>query len=212
MKGQRKYVEAVEQLDKALEYDLSPGIKKQVVHERCSIGLGDRHFDKDKRIAMCQDAKKVDPDPASTSGNLGKAFFMAEDWDRAKIAYSEAQRKEPRNRVYNDGVRESEREIKKARRKDYYKILDIPKGAGQRQIKKAFRKCGVEYHPDKCSTEECSEKFKLCVEANDILGDEDVRRRYDAGEDVLGDQQKSNRGGGFRGGFPFGGGFHFRRG
>merc|ERR1719320_935058 len=82
LKGQEKYSDAIDQLDKALEFDLSPGIKKQVTHERCSLGLQDRSFNNDKRITMCQDAKNLDPDPASSSGNLGKAYFMAEDWDR----------------------------------------------------------------------------------------------------------------------------------
>jgi len=208
--AERKYAQAVDQLDLALEYDLSSGIRNKVVHDRCSLGLRDRHFDKEKRIQMCIDAKNVDPEPASSSADLGKAYTMAEDWDKAKIAYSEANRKDPRNGDYRNGMTNAEREIKKARRKDYYKILDIPRDASERQIKKAFRKCGMDNHPDKCSTEDCAEKFKLCVEANDILADEDVRRRYDAGEDVLGDQQGGNRNP-FRGGFPFQG-FQFRRG
>jgi len=210
LKGERKYAEAIEQLDKALELNLSPKIRKTVVHERCKIGLMDRRFDSEKRITMCIDAKTLDPDPASSSGDLGKAYTMAEDWDKAKVAYSEANRKDRRNREYGEGLRNAEREIKKARRKDYYKILDIPKNASERQIKKAFRKCGIDHHPDKCSTEECSDKFKLCVEASDILSDKEVRRRYDAGEDVLGDQQGTNRRGPFGGGFPFGPGFRFR--
>jgi len=209
LKEQRKYVQAIELLDEALELDLTHVIRKSVLHDRCNLGIKDRRLDKDKRIMMCIDAKTLDPESASSSGDLGKAYAMAEDWDKAKIAYSEATRKDRRNREYGDGLRNAEREIKKARRKDYYKILDIPKTASERQIKKAFRRCGVDHHPDKCSTEECSDKFKLCVEASDILSDKDVRRRYDAGEDVLGDQQGTNRRGPF-GGFPFGHGFRFR--
>lgn len=209
LKAERKYVEAVEQLDMALEYDLSPGIKKTVLHDRCEIALH-RRFDKVKRVELCAEAKKFDPEPASSSGDLGKAHTMAEDWDKAKIAYSEANRKDPHNNEYRDELRNAEHEIKKARRKDYYKILEIPNTASERQIKKAFRRCGVDNHPDKCSTEECAEKFKLCVEASDILSDSEVRRRYDAGEDVLENQQNSGGGDPFRG--FHGQHFHFRRG
>jgi len=209
LKEQKKYTKAIELLDEALELDLTHAVRKSVMHDRCNWGIKDRRFDKEIRVKMCKDAKELDPKPASSSGDLGKAHAMAEDWEKAKVAFDEASRKDRRNRAYREGLNKAEREITKARRKDYYKILDIPKNASDRQIKKAFRKCGVDYHPDKCSTEECSDKFKLCVEASDILSDKDVRRRYDAGEDVLGNQQNPRRGGPF-GGFPFGHGFRFR--
>jgi len=208
LKNQKKYSQAIKLLDEVVELDLTPGVRRSVMHDRCNLAIKDRHFDKEQRVIMCKEAKEYDPTQASSLGNLGKAHAMAEDWEKAKIAYAEASSKDRRNRVYREGQMNADREIKKARRKDYYKILDIPKTASERQIKKAFRKCGVDHHPDKCSTEECSDKFKLCVEASDILSDKDVRRRYDAGEDVLGNQQNPRRGP--FSGFPFGNGFRFR--
>jgi DnaJ-domain-containing protein 1 len=46
-----------------------------------------------------------------------------------------------------DGIRRANLELKKASRKDYYKVLGVPKDADQKAIKKAFRKLALENHP-----------------------------------------------------------------
>lgn len=61
--------------------------------------------------------------------------------------------------------------------KDYYKILDVDKGASQDEIKKAFRKKAHQYHPDKQSGD--AEKFKEINEAYQILGNAEKRAQYD---------------------------------
>ncbi len=64
--------------------------------------------------------------------------------------------------------------------KDYYKILGVAKSASQDEIKKAFRKLAVKYHPDKNSGDKKAEdKFKEVNEANEVLSDVDKRKKYD---------------------------------
>lgn len=64
--------------------------------------------------------------------------------------------------------------------KDYYKILGIDKKASQDEVKKAYRKLAVKYHPDKNPGDKKSEeKFKEINEANDVLGDVAKRKKYD---------------------------------
>lgn len=64
-------------------------------------------------------------------------------------------------------------------KKDYYKSLGLEKGATDKQIKKAFRKLALKYHPDKNPDKDTSKKFREIAEAYDILRDADKRRQYD---------------------------------
>lgn len=64
--------------------------------------------------------------------------------------------------------------------KDYYKVLGVAKNASQDEIKKAFRKLAVKFHPDKNpGDKKAEEKFKEANEANEVLSDPEKRRKYD---------------------------------
>ena len=65
--------------------------------------------------------------------------------------------------------------------KDYYKILGVAKTATAAEIKKAYRKLAVKYHPDKNQdNKQAEEKFKEMSEANEVLSDTEKRQKYDA--------------------------------
>ena len=64
--------------------------------------------------------------------------------------------------------------------KDYYKILGVDKKASKDEIKKAYRKLAMKYHPDKTKGDKSTEdKFKEINEANEVLSDDDKRKKYD---------------------------------
>ena len=64
--------------------------------------------------------------------------------------------------------------------KDYYKVLGVERSATQDQIKKAYRKLAVKYHPDKNPGDKAAEeKFKEISEAYQVLGNEESRKKYD---------------------------------
>ena len=70
--------------------------------------------------------------------------------------------------------------------KDYYKILGIQKGATEDDIKKAYRKLALKFHPDKNKSPGAEEKFKEVAEAYEVLSDKKKRETYDKfGEDGL---------------------------
>ena len=66
-------------------------------------------------------------------------------------------------------------------KKDYYEVLGVSKDASEADIKKAFRKLAVKYHPDKNrdNPEEAEKKFKEINEAYSILSDKTKRAQYD---------------------------------
>ena len=63
--------------------------------------------------------------------------------------------------------------------KDYYKILGITKGASEDDVRKAYRKMALRYHPDKNKSAGAEEKFKEVAEAYEVLSDKKKRDIYD---------------------------------
>jgi len=100
-------------------------------------------------------------------------------------------------------------------KEDYYKTLGVSKGSSAAEIKKAYRKMAIKYHPDKNPGDKAAEeKFKEAAEAYDVLSNPDKKARYDQ----FGHQAFQNGGAGFGGGMNmddifsqfgdiFGGGF-----
>lgn len=67
-----------------------------------------------------------------------------------------------------------------AAKRDYYEVLGVPKTASDDEIKKAYRKMAIKYHPDKNpGDKEAEEKFKEAAEAYDVLSDSEKRQKYD---------------------------------
>ena len=91
-----------------------------------------------------------------------------------------------------------------AEKRDYYEVLGVEKNANADQIKKAYRKAAIKYHPDKNpGNKEAEEKFKEAAEAYDVLSNPDKRARYDQ----FGHAGMNGAAGGAGGFGGFGGGF-----
>jgi len=85
-----------------------------------------------------------------------------------------------------------------AEKRDYYEVLGVEKNASAEDIKKAYRKKAIQYHPDKNpGDKEAEEKFKEAAEAYDVLSDPQKRARYDQ----FGHAGMSGQGGFSSGGF-----------
>jgi len=67
-----------------------------------------------------------------------------------------------------------------ASKRDYYEILNVERNAGTEEVKRAFRKMAMKYHPDRNQNDaEAEEKFKEASEAYEVLSDPEKRQRYD---------------------------------
>jgi len=65
-------------------------------------------------------------------------------------------------------------------KRDFYEILGVSKSASADEIKKAYRKVAMQYHPDRNPNDKSAEdKFKEAAEAYEVLSDTDKRARYD---------------------------------
>ena len=83
-------------------------------------------------------------------------------------------------------------------KRDYYEVLEVPKTATGEEIKKAYRKKAIQYHPDKNPGDQAAEeKFKEAAEAYEVLSDSNKRSRYDQ----FGHAGVGGMSGGFDGGF-----------
>lgn len=94
-----------------------------------------------------------------------------------------------------------------AEKRDYYEVLGVSKNATADEIKKAYRKKAIQYHPDKNpGDKEAEEKFKEAAEAYDVLSDADKRARYDQFGHSMGPQGFGGGSGGYGSYGGFGGG------
>lgn len=91
-------------------------------------------------------------------------------------------------------AREAQVALKQSKEKNYYKILGVARNANAKEIKKAYREKALRWHPDKVAEsekEEASKMFQDIGEAYEVLSDEELRAKYDRGEEVF-----DNQGGG----------------
>merc|ERR1712062_463322 len=116
--------------------------------------------------------------------------YETEQYEEAIRDYERILKSDKSNMEYRQLLQEAKLELKKSKRKDYYKILGVEKSANEDEIKKAYRKRAMVHHPDRHSSASEEEKkdhetkFKEVGEAYAILSDEKKRRMYDSGQDL----------------------------
>ena len=204
---QGKYQEAYDGYTEALEVDpLNDDSNAKVYCNRANTCL---KLKKPREcLADCDLAIQRDSEYAKPYALRGEAQIMLGDEGEGEEAYEQAVREydratgmDPSSQAFDTGLRKSKLELKKSKRKDYYKILDLPKDCDdQAQVKKAYRRAALKWHPDKHSADseedqaKAEKMFKDIGEAYAVLSDEQKKQRYDQGADI--DELDGGGGGG----------------
>jgi len=151
-------------------------------------------------IADCDRALELDPNYTKALLRRAKSYMEIEQFDEAVRDYEQVHKVDRGNMEYRQLLQGAKLELKKSKRKDYYKILAVDKNANEEEIKKAYRKRAMIHHPDRHSgatdaeKRDHEQKFKEVGEAYAILSDEKKRRMYDSGQDL----EEGGGGGGFQ--------------
>ncbi|KAL1496540.1 hypothetical protein AB1Y20_014146 [Prymnesium parvum] len=194
-----RYQEAIERYTDAIAVDE----KAEDIHLTLYTNRATAKFklkDYAGAINDCNAALRIQPRHVKAVLRRAAAKLELEDYKGAIADYEEAQQISPEDKSIAQGLRHAKIELKKSQRKDLYKLLGTTKHASDQEIKKAYRKSALQYHPDRHSnaTEEereaAEKKFKEIGEAFDILSTPEKKEKYDQGLDV--DEINGNGGGG----------------
>lgn len=189
--------------------------------------------DMDKAMPYCELVLAKDPDNVEATLARAELALQREDYDQAVRDLTKAFDASGRtDRAIHQKLQTAQKRLKLSQSKDYYKVLGVKRTDSLATIKKAYRKMARENHPDKGGSQE---KMAQINEAWGVLGDEELRKKYDQGDDPndpMGGQQggygnpfaqgghpfdmffqqQAGFGGFPGGGFPGGQQFHFKMG
>ncbi|KAL8763035.1 MAG: hypothetical protein Q9184_001062 [Pyrenodesmia sp. 2 TL-2023] len=171
-----------------------------------------------KAQPYCIDALRLNPH--SLYGLIAQAHrqMEAEDYEAAVQTLNAASEHHGSAPQIQPLLQKAQVALKRSKTKDYYKILNVPSDADEREIKRAYRTLTKKYHPDKTTAqgipkEEAERKMAGINEAYEVLSDPELRARFDRGDDPNSNEQQGQP---FHGS-PFGHGpggqqFFFRQG
>ncbi|KAG0235610.1 hypothetical protein BGW41_000711 [Actinomortierella wolfii] len=175
-------------------------------------------------LKWCKSTLSLDESSVDGMVGRGMAHMLNDEFEEAVQDFTKAQELAGgQDRNIQEKLNKAQRLLKQSKQKDYYKILGVPRSATKREIKKAFRKLAVEWHPDTYKgdlpKDQVEKKMAALNEAYEVLSDDELRQRFDNGDDPNDPQGGQNPfahwGGGSpiffqHGGSPFGqGGFQF---
>ncbi|XP_052898822.1 dnaJ homolog subfamily C member 7 isoform X3 [Anopheles moucheti] len=183
-----KYREALATYTAALELDpQNKDINSKLYYNRALVNskLGNLR----EAITDCSSALTLNEKYMKALLQRAKLYYNMENFEEAVKDYEKAL-KHDRTQDVKNLLRDAKFQLKKSKRKDYYKILGVTKQATEDEIKKAYRKRALVHHPDRHANstdeekKEQERKFKELGEAYTVLSDPMKKSRYDTGQDL----------------------------
>ncbi|TKS92218.1 DnaJ -like protein subfamily C member 7 [Collichthys lucidus] len=143
----------------------------------------------EQAIEDCSKAIKLDETYIKAYLRRAQCYMDTEQYEEAVRDYEKVYQTE-KTKEHKHLLKNAQLELKKSKRKDYYKVLGVDKNATEEEIKKAYRKRALLHHPDRHSgaspevQKEEEKKFKEVGEAFSVLSDAKKKSRYDSGQDL----------------------------
>ncbi len=200
---QKKYEEAIEEYTKVLEFD--PSNKKFNSLILANRALCYQKLNKHKEaLRDSNQSVKLNPYYARGYVKRGNVYMELKMFDDAKLDFQKAKELDPTVSGVEGYLNDAKNQAEKARKRDYYAILGIDKNASEQEIKRAYKKMAMKYHPDRNAESEETKKMaeKKFIDVNDaysVLSDPKKKNMYDQGVDPLNPEEASS------GGMHFGG-------
>lgn len=167
----KDYRKAIELYTQALNVDqANKDMNAKILQNRAQAYINLKEYD--DAVNDCTEALRLDPTYLKAQKIRAKAHGGAGNWQEAVTDYKAVAEANPGEKGIREDIRRAEFELKKAQRKDFYKILGVSKDANETDLKKAYRKLAIKYHPDKNRDgEKGDEMFKEIGEAYETLID-----------------------------------------
>jgi len=214
--GDSDWTEAIKRFEKVLTMEPNiPNLTVEMKLKICECFM--KNGEHENAVSSAADVLAVEPD------NI-PAFITSSDARIQLALYEEAVEDLKKAMQIDDNypglkkkLEEAQRMLKQSQKKDYYKILGVPRNARKQEILKKYRKLAREWHPDNFRDEKekknAEKKFIDIASAKEVLTDPEKRKQFDSGVDPLDPEAQQGGGGRRHHGFnPFGGGgfeFHF---
>ncbi|KAF9577049.1 hypothetical protein BGW38_007997, partial [Lunasporangiospora selenospora] len=139
---------------------------------------------KDAKNALkwCKSTLSLDDSNVEGFVGRGMAHMLNDDFEEAIRDFTKAQELAGgQDRSIHEKLTKAQRLLKQSQQKDYYKILGVPRSATEREIKKAFRKQALQWHPDTyrgdLAPDQVEKKMASLNEAYEVLSDQELRQR-----------------------------------
>ena len=192
------YAQAIAEYTKLLDFDPENKNFMSIILTNRALCLKKQG----KNMEALKDVDKaIEYNPNYSTAYIRRALIYEEFkmFDDAKADLSKAKELDPSNTKIDGYANEANQKADQARNRDYYQILGIKKNATPEEIKKAYRKLALKYHPDRNSETEqtkkiAQRKFQDVSDAYSVLSDPKKKEMFDQGVDPLNPETASGAG------------------